>query len=68
MKPETSEKVDAWFKNYKENPNPESIVALFQGFIDTGEIMYMDTYYREVANKLIANGFCHRPVLSLVTK
>ena len=66
MKPETFEKVDAWHQSYKENPDPESIVALFQEFIDTGEIIYMDTYYKDVANKLIAYGFCHRPALSLV--
>lgn len=68
MKPETFEKVEAWHQNYKENPDPESIVVLFQEFIDTGEIIYMDAYYKDVANKLIAFGFCHRPVLSLVTK
>lgn len=66
MKPETILKIDAWYRAYKQDPDPESIVDLFQDLINTGDIQYMSDYYNGVANKLIEHGFCRRPTLKVV--
>lgn len=66
MKHETIIKIDAWYRAYKQDPDPESIIDLFQELITNGDIQFMDEYYRDVANKLIGHGFCHRPELRVV--
>lgn len=66
MRIETLRKILAWEESYKTNPDPESIITLFQNLIDEGDILHMDEYYKQTANTMIEHGLCHRPQLKVV--